>query len=250
MKQISLTASNTSSLVIDTLREQASREDIAVVILYCDYQENKQTPANMIGSILKQLVAKDRIPESIREALMKAKNECGSRGLRLPDLEEILRESFDSLSQVFVCIDALDEFVSDKLPEFLVSLRDIVQGLPNVHVFLTGRPYVETQIPGHFAKVVMIPISLKQDEIRTYLRKRFETAPAPHEMNDDLRRDIIDFIQGSISKSLVRILPHMNKYRFPNNHAQIPPCFAKYRYYSERGDPLQQNKKVEAHVKR
>lgn len=251
MTRISLTISNTSSLVIDTLHEQASKEDIAVVILYCDYQEQReQTTANMIGSILKQLVVKGRIPGSVRGALTKAKNECGSRGLRLLDLVAILRESIASLSQVFVCIDALDEFVPEKLPEFLVSLRDIVQGLPNVHVFLTGRPYVGTQIPGRFAEVVTILISPKQDEIRNYLRRKFETAPEPHEMNNDLQRDIIDFIQGSISKSLVQISPHMNEHRFTNNYAQIPPCFAKYRYYSERGDPLQQNKKVEADVKR
>ena len=239
MTPISLTTRNTSSLVIDTLHEQVNKENIAVVILYCDYQEqHQQTTTNMIGSILKQLVAKGRIPGPVRERLIKAKNECGSRGLRLPDLVTILRESIASLSQVFVCIDALDEYASEKLPEFLVSLRDIVQGLPNAHVFLTGRPYVEAQISGHFAKVVRIPISPKADEIRNYLRRKFETAPEPHEMNDDLQTDIIDFIQGSISKSFVRISSHMSDHKFTNNHAQVPPCFTKHRYYSERGDPL------------
>ena len=201
---MSLTSSITSSLVIDTLYEQASKEDIAVVILYCDYQEqHKQTTTNMIGAILKQLVAQDRIPGSVREALMKAKNECGGRGLRLLDLVAILRESIASLRQIFVCIDALDEFVSEKLPELLVSLRDITQGLPNVHMFLTGRPYVGTQIPRHFTQVITVPTSPKQDDIGNYLRRKFEMAPEPHEMSDGLRTDIIGFIQGSISKSFV-----------------------------------------------
>jgi len=192
--------------VIDSLAEQATEEDIAVVILYCDYQEqHKQTTTNMIGSILKQLVFKDQIPESVLKALMRAKNECGGRGLRLQNLVAILRESIAPLPQVFVCIDALDEFVSEKLPELLLSLRDIVQELPNVHVFLTGRPFARTQISRHFTTVVTIPISPKQDEIVNYLQKKFEMDTEAYEMNDVLRTDIIEIIQASISKSFVRI---------------------------------------------
>ena len=215
--------------MIDTLYEQARKEDIAVVILYCDYQEqHDQTTAHMIGAILKQLVAKDRIPGSVRERLVKAKNECGSKGLCMRDLEAFLRESIASVPQVFICIDALDEFMPNKLPELLESLRDIVQGLPSVHMFLTGRPYVGAQIPGHFTKVVPVPISPKQDDIRNYLQRKFKMDPELHEMSGGLQTDIIDFIQGSISKSFVRISSHMNDHKFTNNHVQVPPCFPKH----------------------
>jgi len=176
------------------------------VILYCDYQEqHKQTTTNMIGSILKQLVVKDGIPGSVREELTKAKNGCGVRGLRLLDLVEILKESIAPLHQVFFCIDALDEFVSEKLPELLLSLSDIVQELPNVHMFLTGRPYVETQISKHFARVVTIPISPNQDEIGQYLREKFKKDAETDEMDDALRTDIMGTIRSSLSESFVKI---------------------------------------------
>lgn len=210
---MSLTSSITSSLVIDTLYEQASKEDIAVVILYCDYQEqHKQTTTNMIGSILKQMAAKDRIPESVWEALTKAKNKCGDRGPRLLDLVAILRELIASLPQAFfICIDALDEFMSKKLPELLVSLRDVVQALPNVRMFLTGRPHVEAQIIRHFTKVVAIPISPKRHDVESYLWKKLEMDEEPHVMDDSLRTDIIRTLHGSLSKSFVRLsIPTMH----------------------------------------
>jgi len=232
VKRISLTASITSSLVIDSLYRQASEEDTAVVISYCDYQErHQQTTTNMIGSILKQLVVKDDIiMGSVLKAFQKAKNECSGRRLCLPDLLGILKESIASLPQVFICIDALDELVAEELPELLLSLEGIVQEQPSVRVFLTGRPYVGTQIATHFTKAVTVKITPKQDDIRKYLQRKFKMDREPREMDDSLRTDIIETIRGSISQSFVRVtLDHtcMIIY-FTNHHAQIPACFAKH----------------------
>jgi len=231
VKRISLT-SITSSLVIDDLCKQPSEEDTTVVISYCDYQEqHQQTTANIIGSILKQLVVKnDVILGSVRKAFLKAKTECSGRGLCLPDLVRVLKESITSLPQVFICIDALDEFMSKELPELLVSLKSIVQERPSVRVFLTGRTSVGTQISAHFTQTVTVPITPKQDDIWNYLKRKFQMDREPREMNDRLRADIREFIQGSISESFVRATLHhtcMIIY-FTNYHAQIPPCLAKH----------------------
>ena len=56
-KEISLTARNTSSLVIDRLCDQARNEDMAFACLYCDFlAQQEQITTNMMGVILKQLV--------------------------------------------------------------------------------------------------------------------------------------------------------------------------------------------------
>ena len=74
-------ARNTSSLVIDTLRDQASEENITVACLYCDFPAQKQqTISNMIGAILKQLVSTGEVPVYLREALQEGKREFGDRG--------------------------------------------------------------------------------------------------------------------------------------------------------------------------
>ena len=86
-KRIWLTARNTSSLVIDSLCDQARDGGIAVVGLYCDFlAQQEQTITNIMGAILKQLVCKGDIPEDVREAFQKGKGEFGGRGPLLEDL--------------------------------------------------------------------------------------------------------------------------------------------------------------------
>ena len=124
-RRIQLAARNASSLVIDRLCDQAGDGDVAVTGLYCDFlAQQEQTVTNMIGAILKQLVGRGDIPEDVREAFEKGKREFGGRGLLLAEMMEMLRITLASLSQVFICIDALDECLPKHLPELLESLRD------------------------------------------------------------------------------------------------------------------------------
>jgi hypothetical protein len=189
-----------SSLVIDSLCDQAKKEDIAVACFYCDcLSQQEQTIASMMGAILGQLIGRGEIPEYLREAFEEGKKEIGGRGLRLPDLMEMLRITITSLPRVFICIDALDECLPKHLPQLLESLRDIVRGSPKARIFLTGRPHVWEAIQRYFAKVVVIPISPSTDDIRDYLEMRLDRDDEPEAMNDDLRTDIVRTIMEKIS---------------------------------------------------
>ena len=104
-KRILLTAWNTSSLVIDSLCDQAAKEDIAVAGLYYDFlAQQEQTLTNMMRAILKQLVGRGDIPEYLREAFQEGKKNVRGRGLQHPDLVELLHVTIASLPQVFICI--------------------------------------------------------------------------------------------------------------------------------------------------
>ncbi|KAG0633513.1 hypothetical protein HOY80DRAFT_1104932 [Tuber brumale] len=64
-KELSLTAGDLSSLVIDSLCDEPVEEDIAVAAFYCDFRDQQeQTTANIIGAILKQLVAREEVLDS------------------------------------------------------------------------------------------------------------------------------------------------------------------------------------------
>ena len=190
--------------MIDSLCDQTAKEDIAVVGLYCDsLEQHEQTTTNMLGAILKQLVGRGDIPEYLRDAFQKGKREFGGRGLRLPDLVGMLRVTISSLPQVFICIDALDECPPKHLPGLLGSLRDILQELPGMRIFLTGRPHVKEDIRRYFAKAVAIPICPNADDIRSYLEMRLDTDAEPDAMNDDLRVDIVRIILERISDMCV-----------------------------------------------
>ena len=187
--------------MIDSLCDQAGGKDTAVVGLYCDFlAQQEQSTTNMLGAILKQLAIRGGIPEHICEAFQKAKKEFGGRGLRLPDLVEIMRRAFTALPRVFICIDALDESTPKHRQELLESLREIVRMSENTRLFFTGRPYVEKEIMKCFGKMVRISISPTQDDIRSYLEMKLDSDTDPDVMDDQLRADIMRVIPEKISE--------------------------------------------------
>ena len=190
--------------MIDSLCDQARKEDIVVACLYYDFlDQQEQTLTNMMGAILKQLANRGDIPQNVREAFQEGKKEIGGRGLRLVDLMGMLRITIASLPQVFICIDALDECLPKNLPELLGSLKDIVRESPRTRIFLTGRPHVKEIIQGYFAEVVVIPISPNHDDIRNYVVMRLDRDDEPEAMNDDLRADIVRIILERMSDMCV-----------------------------------------------
>ena len=190
--------------MIDSLCDQAKKEDIAVAGLYCDFlSQQEQTIINMIGAILKQLVGRGEILKDLREAFQEGQKEFGGRGLRLADMMRMLGIAISSLAQVFICIDALDECLPKHLPGLLKSLGDIVQESPRTRIFLTGRSHVRADIQRYFAKAVVIPISPNTDDIRNYLEMRLDGDADPEAMSDDLRADIVKVIMEKMSDMCV-----------------------------------------------
>jgi len=196
---------NTSSLVIDSICDQARNEDITVACLYCDFlAQQEQTITSMMGAILKQLIGKGDIPIYLREAFQQGKQEIGGRALLFADLMRMLKMTIASLPQVFICIDALDEFLPKDVPVLLESLRDIVRESPSTRIFLTGRPHVKEDIQRYFPRVVLIPINPKTGDIRNYLEMRLERDAEPEAMSDGLRADIIRIMIERTSNMCVR----------------------------------------------
>ena len=190
---------NSSSLVIDTVCDQAKEEDLAVAWLYCDYlAQQEQTIVNIMGAILKQLVGRGDIPNDIREAFQGAKKFGGRRPL-LADLIRMLRTTITSLQQAFICIDALDECIPKNLPGLLDSLRDIVLKSPRTRIFLTGRPHVKDDIQRYFPQAAVILISPKQDDIGNFLEMKLEEDEQREAMSDDLREEIVRMILEKMS---------------------------------------------------
>ena len=68
--------------MIDRLLELLERGDAAVACVYCGfYDHEKQTAANMVGALTKQLVnALSVVPTEIKEAFRGVEREVGGRG--------------------------------------------------------------------------------------------------------------------------------------------------------------------------
>ena len=180
--------------MIDSLCDQARKDDVAVAWLYCDYLAQKeQTVTNIMGAILKRLVGRGEIPEDIQEAFQEERRPL------LPDLVRMVGVAIASLSRGFICIDALDEYLPKHLPELLESLRDIVRESPKTRIFLTGRPHVKETIQRYFAKAVAIPISPNRNDIGNYVKMRLDRDDQPEAMNEGLRADIMKMILDKMS---------------------------------------------------
>jgi len=186
--------------VIDSLCDVAGKEDIAVAGLYYDFlSQQEQTTANVMGTILKQLVRRGGIPDYLREAFQNGQREFGGRGPRLVDVMGMLKRAIASLPRVFICLDALDECLPKCLPELLGSLRDLVWECPRTRIFLTGRPHIGSDVQRYFTKAVVIPISPSPSDIQNYVEMKLGMDAEPEAMNRELRAEIVRVIQEKIS---------------------------------------------------
>ena len=189
---------NISSLAIDSLCDQAEEKDLAVAWLYYDFLAHQEQSATaMLGAILRQLVSVWEMPENIRQTFRKR---FSDRGLRLPDMVGMLKTTILLLPPVYMCIDALDESTPKSRQEVLESLRDIVRESPSTRVLFTGRSHVEDEVKKYFTKVVTVPVSPTEGDIKVYLGVRLDRDTEPYAMDEDLRKDIMRIIPEMISE--------------------------------------------------
>jgi len=196
--------SNFSSVVIDHF--YGKRQDITVAGLYCDYLDRKeQTTSNMLGAMLKQLVGKGTIPEDIRKAFEGAKEHFGGVGPEVSELLQMLRAAIAQRQRVVICIDGLDESLGVHRTGLLRALQAIVRGAPNLRLFLTGRPFIRSEVEKYFPSVDTIPISPREEDIETFLRMKLDEDPEPDAMDERLREDIMEIIPKKISEMYVQM---------------------------------------------
>jgi len=178
---------------------------MAVACFYYDFASREaQSPTNMLGSLLKQLLGGlGTIPVEIVEIFRGQKKAIGGRRLQLPDIVEMCT-TVTSLQRTFICVDALDECVPRHRLEVLGALGQILRGSPNTRVFMTGRSHirgvVERELGG---KTTSVSISSKEDDIVTYLRARLGKDTTPEAMDSFLENDIMKSIPGEISETYV-----------------------------------------------
>ena len=203
-----------SSLVIDKLCDEAVEEDPTVAYFYFDFTaRNEQSPVNMLGSLLSQLVSgQGEIPEVIARDFRKAKM---SRGPQVSGILRMFRE-ITATRRTFICVDALDECVLEHRNVVLESLREILQGSPNTRLFMTGRPHVRSEVGrglGGTAKFIFIRAT--EDGVVRLLREKLRKDTVPDIMSTTLEEDIMGSILAIASETYVGMrlrakLPQMN----------------------------------------
>ena len=198
-----LMSRDTSSLVVDRLCDKAKEQKIAVACFYVDFAaREEQTPANILGSFLKQIVGGlERIPEEITRTFQDHKKVIGGRGLRAAEIVKML-QTVTSLQPTFICADALDECVEKHRPTILGSLRQIMEKSPNTRIFLTGRRHIRGEVERHLgAKVSILSMKPNNDDIVGYIQMRLSEDTSPDVMDSSLEAEIMKSVAENIPET-------------------------------------------------
>ncbi|KAJ7589255.1 Pfs, NACHT and ankyrin domain protein [Mycena floridula] len=165
-----------SSIIVEHLCSAILQPKIAVICIYSDYRrQEEQTPAQLLGSILKQLVQQHPV---LSVHLLTLHKTCLSRGGH-PSIAELfaaLQTEVLLYSQVYIVVDALDESSENNqarelffstCPQGLWSLPDRVLCL------ITSRDI--PSISQEFDNVPRISIQAHNKDLETYIRGRITT---------------------------------------------------------------------------
>ena len=204
-----LTSGDISSLVIDSLCDQAREQNTTVACFYFDFAAQKeQTTPNMLGAVLKQLVCGlEETPEEISRAYRDQMSAVGGRGPLLSDIVKMLQTT-SSKKRTFICIDALDECTAGNWVKLLDSLNQVLQKSPGARIFVTGRPHIRPEIERCLAgRVKILSISPKRDDITRYLHSRLHEDITRDAMDSSLEADILKKIPEDVSEMYVKAAP-------------------------------------------
>ena len=192
-----------SSLVVDELCDEAVEGDPAILCFYFDFAaRNEQSPVNMLGSLLRQLVSgQGEIPQIVAQCFRKGKMSIGGRGLQISGIVKILH-SITATRRTFICVDALDECAPEHRMVVLESLGHILQGSPNTRIFMTGRPHVRSEVERELVgAATFISIRATEDGVHRFLREKFRKDTMPNMMSGTLEVDIMKSILAISSET-------------------------------------------------
>ena len=200
-----LTSRNVSSLVVDSLCDQARGKNVSVACFYFNFAAQKeQSSTSMLGSLLKQVVGGlGEVPEEIVRAYEDQKKVIGGRRPQLPDIVKMW-QTISSEKPTFICIDALDECAAEYRVKILDSLHQILQKSPGLRIFVTGRSHIQPEITKRLSgRVTIIAITPRRGDIIRYLRARLNEDTNPDAMDSGLEADILKKIPEDISEMYV-----------------------------------------------
>ncbi|SCO92665.1 related to ankyrin [Fusarium oxysporum] len=172
-----------TSVVIQHLTEQF-REDfhIGIAYVYCHFRrQGDQQTKNILADILKQLCQRQATVPQVLETMYNEHGH-GATGLRFNEIREALLAVGKAYAQVFVIIDALDEWqVSEQERSNLVDELFRLQREMGFNLFATSRPIPAIQ--RKFDPYPRLTISASHDDICRFIDNY--PRPLPHFLTGD-----------------------------------------------------------------
>jgi len=189
-----------ASSVIDWLQSQEHGTETMVLYLYFSYkQDDTQTPVNMVGGLLNQILRLKGVISDSTRALYNKHHGKGTKG-ELTELTLLLKQELNPSTTVFVVIDALDECPErdGRRSEFLDEIAKFPE---NVRTLITSR--YSQRIEESFKDVAHIEIRATDGDVKRYIVARIprERILARHvrskaALMDKITETVIESSQG------------------------------------------------------
>ena len=179
---------------MDRLEQIYESRKVSISYVYCSYKyEAIQTPANMIASILQQILTKSTFVSDGLRALYDH-HEPKKTGPTIEELSVQLQAYVCNLEKSFVVIDALDECPIVKRQEFLSHLR-ILQ--PALNLMITTRP--ADHIKNGFPEAACVEIRAKDTDIQSYCEAKIRSDHRLDLVRNDA--DLMNLVINTIAKN-------------------------------------------------
>ncbi|KAL2026973.1 hypothetical protein VTO58DRAFT_111064 [Aureobasidium pullulans] len=179
------------SIVVEYLEQLRATEQIAVAYTYCVYNQEHQTAANFLASLIAQV---SRQSAGIHTELRECWKIYHSGSTRPSSTEyvRLLKAMRGHFLKSFILVDALDEFPETERRSLLRDLKTLV---PEFRILITSRNI--PSINNHFEDAACMQIRARDEDVRTALAARIddeEFMSCAVDEDPTLRDDIINTI--------------------------------------------------------
>jgi hypothetical protein len=186
------------STIIDHMSQYCEGDSAnRVVYFYFDFANNKkQTVANLLKSVIYQLIASERV---IPDSAASLHSRCN--GLQEPNLDELVEVVLAEVSQIgrtFLMVDALDECPKEERRVFFETF--VKRSLPsNLNVLIASRkePDIEAALGQSFSRTICIQNTVIDADVRVHVGKAIARDARLMKWKAAIRDEILDAIVGA-----------------------------------------------------
>ncbi len=140
-------------------------QEVGIAWLYCNFQERvSQTPTNVLGSIVRQLVSRR---QDLLEAAISLRNQKLSPEATFDDIKLLLTKCKDTYNKTYLVIDALDMYSEDSLG--WTGVISELQGFGDrFKILCTSRPIAA--IENYFSSASRVKVEAQESDVRAYVQ--------------------------------------------------------------------------------
>lgn len=187
--------------VIDHL-EHTTEATCALAYVYFDYQDRAtQTPANVLSSLLKQLlrqIGSKAWPKELFQRLQSKSSDAYTSTLNSREVVRLMQHCAEQFSCVYLIFDALDECEDPARTKFLTFIVTAAKMEHRLRILFTSRPQLIINESLNVTDTIVI--HAQQADIEAYIRASIEYKSYKPSLQEEIVRKLLARADGLYTK--------------------------------------------------